>query len=100
MANASRKTAAYVTIGMAFGQAILALSIVLVSSFRTIKPWAERESLPVWLAIMPLAVGVGLILHMRLCRHVDQGCPWIGLGWLFLTLNLAAIVTFTLAQSS
>ena len=102
MANASRKTAAFVTISMAFGQGLLALSIFLVSGFRTIKPWAEREwhdRLPVWFAVLPLVVGVGLILHMRLCRHVDQACPWIGLGWLFLTLNLAAIALFTFAQS-
>jgi hypothetical protein len=83
---------------MALGQAILALALSFSASLATVRSWEDarwRIQLPLWFAIVPLLAGLGLILHVRLCRHVDRECPWVGLAWILLGLNLIALIFFT-----
>jgi hypothetical protein len=83
---------------MAFGQAALAFGLSWVASLTNPRSWNWFVELPLYFAVGPSLVGLGLILHVRFCRHVDKACPWIAVAWIVLVLNLAALVLFVFSE--
>jgi len=97
VANYHRKAAANATVGMALGQAVLTFGLSVAAALSEPSNLSDHRLLvlvPLWFAPVPLLTGLGLLLHVRLCTHEDETCPWIGLAWTLMALNLAALCVF------
>ena len=97
MARISPRKIAYLTIGAAVGEVMLPVALSSVAGLSVLSGSEEhhlRVHAPLFFAIVPLLAGIALIVHLGCCRHVDRACPWIGLGWLLLGLNILALALF------
>ena len=87
----------YLMIGMALGQACLAIGLSWIASRYPVRDWADyraKVELPLWFAILPALTAAGVGAHMWLSRHKDRTCPWVGLGWIVLVANIIALMLF------
>ena len=87
----------YLMIGMALGQACLAIGLSWIASRYPVRDWADyraKVELPLWFAILPALTAAGVGVHMWLSRHKDRTCPWVGLGWIVLVANIIALMLF------
>ena len=97
MAKVRQRPLAYLTIGMAVGQVVLAIGlswIASTSSAKTAYDLHTKVELPLWFAVLPAVTALGLSIHLWLSRHVDRACPWAGLSWIILAVNIVALTLF------
>lgn len=101
VANSRQRSAAYLMIAMAVGQVLLAVSFACIASASLLKPgeYRTKVELPLWFAVLPAAIAIGVSLHLSFSRHVDRACPWVSLGWLVLAANIGAFMLFMLMIS-
>jgi hypothetical protein len=88
-------------IGMALGQVFLAIALSWLASVFSSRWDADHTKvvMPLWFAIVPITIAVGVSVHVRLFRHRDQSCPWVSLGWFLLAVNIAALLLVILMRS-
>jgi hypothetical protein len=101
VADARQRSAAYLMIVMAIGQALLLISFAWIASASALRPgdYRTKVELPLWFAILPTAVAISVGIHMFFSRHVDRTCPWVSLGWLVLAANIGALMMYMLMTS-
>jgi hypothetical protein len=98
MATRRQRSGAYLMIAMAVGQAAFALAMAWTASTSSLsngEDYHSKVEVPLYFAVLPFAIALGLGAHLYFARHVDRGCPWVSLGWLLLGLNILALIVFT-----
>lgn len=98
MANARPKASAHLAIGLAIGQGLFALALSWTASLSNLassEQYRWRVELPMLFSIVPLLTAVGMVVHLLSSRHVERSCPWLGLAWMLLFLNMLALILFT-----
>lgn len=97
MANPRQRPLAYLMIAMALGEMCLAVAFSWAARVTLPSHWADNRAkieLPLWFAVVPAMLAVGVSIHVWLARHVDRRCPWVNLGWLLLAVNIVALMLF------